>query len=187
MNAHRTKAKNKHACSRSGLLLPSEVTFRSFSQSVVKRKLKISKADDIVKGLLAELLIFRIRFSILQTLQTCKLTTRTETGSLVGTHIVFYPSTSGSPPTPSDAPPRSREGKEAFIVFWVRSRRSRAQPSGLEETLNKVEVGVWSDFACLVAFLEISDFCSKSTKTQRGYPLRFGHWPITKIINYLFI
>ena len=62
-----------------------------------------------------------------------------------------------------------------------------AKPSGLEETLNKVEVGVWSHFACLVAFLEIAEFCSKSAKTQRGYPLCFGHWPITKIINYLFI
>ena len=107
MNARRTKAKNKHECSRSGLLLPSEMTFRSFSQSVVKRKLKISKAD--VKGLLAELLIFRIRFSILQTLQICKLTTRPETGNPVGTHIAFYPSTFGSPPTPSGAPPRSRQ------------------------------------------------------------------------------
>ena len=175
MNARRSKAKNKHECSRSGLLLPSEMTFRSFSQSVVKRKLKISKAD--VKGLLAELLIFRIRFSILQTLQTCELTTRPESGNPVGTHIAFYPSTSGSPPTPSGAPPRSRQSVkgEAFIVFWVRRRRSRTQPSGLAETLDKVEVGVWSDFACLVAFLEISDFCSKSTKTQRGYPLRFGH------------
>ena len=76
------------------------------------------------------------------------------------------------------------EGKEAFIVFWVRRRRSRTQPSGLEETLNKVEVGVWSDFACLVAFLEIAEFCSKSTKTQRGTPLRVGHRPIPKIINY---
>ena len=68
LNARRTKAKNKHEYSRSGLLLPSEMMFRSFSQSVVKRKLKISKAD--VKGLLAELLIFRIRYSILQILQT---------------------------------------------------------------------------------------------------------------------
>ena len=107
MNARRTKAKNKHECSRSGLLLPSEMTFRSFSQSVVKRKLKISKAD--VKGLLAELLIFRIRFSILQTLQTCELTTRPESGNPVGTHIDFYPSTFGSPPTPSGTPPRSRQ------------------------------------------------------------------------------
>ena len=50
-----------------------------------------------------------------------------------------------------------------------------AKLSGLEETLNKFEVGVWSDFACLVTFLEIAEFCSKSAKTQRWYPLRFGH------------
>ena len=83
------------------------MTFIPFSQSVVKRKLETSKAD--VKGLLAELLVFRIRFSILQTLRTCKLATRPETGNPVGTHIAFYPSTSGSPPTPSGAPPRSRQ------------------------------------------------------------------------------
>ena len=34
---------------------------------------------------------------------------RSETGNPVGTHSDFCPSTSGSPPTPSGAPPRSRQ------------------------------------------------------------------------------
>ena len=127
----------------SGLWLPSEMTFIPYSQSVVKRKLKISRAN--VKGLLVVLLVFRIRFSILQTL--CKLTTRPETGNPVGTHIAFYPSTSGSPPTPSGAPPRSRQsvnGRRLSSSYGLESRRrrSRTQPSGLEETLNRVEVRV---------------------------------------------
>ena len=121
------------------------MTFISFSQIVVKRKLETSNAD--VKGLLAELLVFRILFSILQTLETCKLTTRTETGNPVGTHSDFCPSTSGSPPTPSGAPPRSRQsvnGRRLSSSPGLESRRcrSRTQPSGLEETLNRLEVRV---------------------------------------------
>ena len=138
------------------------------------------------RPLLAELLVFRIRFRILQTLQTCKLTTRPETWNFVGTHIVFYPSTSGSPPTLSGAPPRSR-WREGGFHRLLGQETPLQNPTLRPRGNTRVEVCGWSDFVCLVAFLKIADFCSKSTKTQRGTPLRFGHRSITKIINYLFI
>ena len=72
---------------------------------------------------------------------------RSETGNPVGTHSDFCPSTSGSPPTPSGAPPRSRQSVNGRRLssssgLESRRRRSRTQPSGLEETLNRVEVRV---------------------------------------------
>ena len=108
------------------------ITIRNDVYTVVKRKLKISKAD--VKGLLAELLIFRIRFSILQTLQTREFTTRSESGNPVGTHIAFYPSTSGSPPTPSGAPPRSRQSVKGRRFLSSSGLGDAAPDSALEET-----------------------------------------------------